>query len=75
MPAGPDASALITAKRVRDGIISGVHSNAPALLRSGSSGQISEAVLKQIGALETEKARRTPVQQKIDSQLIYAIKM
>jgi hypothetical protein len=31
--------------------------------------------LKQIGALEAEKSRRSPIQQKIDSQLLYADKM
>ena len=38
-------------------------------------GQISASALKQIAALEAEKARRTPVQQKIDSQLLYADRM
>ncbi len=38
-------------------------------------GQISASALKQITALETEKSRRTPAQQKIDSQLLYADKM
>jgi hypothetical protein len=37
--------------------------------------QISASALKQIGALEAEKARRTPIQQKIDSHLLYADKM
>ena len=36
---------------------------------------MSASALKQIGALEAEKSRRTPVQQKIDSQLLYADKM
>lgn len=39
------------------------------------AGQISASALKQIAALETEKANRTPVQQRIDSQLLYADKM
>ena len=38
-------------------------------------GQISASVLKQIGALEAEKSKRTTVEQKIDSQLLYADKM
>ena len=38
-------------------------------------GQISASTLKQITALETEKAKRTPVQGKIDTQLLYADKM
>jgi uncharacterized repeat protein (TIGR03803 family) len=54
-----------------------------ASLASGTSatnapnqdGQISASALKQIAALETEKAKRTPVQQKIDTQLLYADKM
>ena len=53
-----------------------------AILPSGTNtintnydGQISASALKQIGALEAEKAKRTPVQQKIDSHLLYADKM
>jgi hypothetical protein len=38
-------------------------------------GQISASVLKQIAALEKEKGGRTPTQQKIDTQLLYADKM
>jgi hypothetical protein len=38
-------------------------------------GQISASALKQIAALEKEKESRTPTQQKIDSQLLYADKM
>jgi len=38
-------------------------------------GQISASALKQISALEKEKESRTPTQQKIDSQLLYADKM
>jgi Calx-beta domain/Domain of unknown function (DUF4214) len=34
----------------------------------------SEAVVQQIAALQTEKANRTPVQNKINSQLLYALK-
>ena len=41
----------------------------------GSDGQISAHALEQIRALEAEKAHRTPVQQKIDSQLLSADKM
>ena len=37
--------------------------------------QLSPQVLKQISALEDEKANRTPTQLKIDSQLLYADKM
>jgi hypothetical protein len=36
---------------------------------------ISSDVMQQLQALEDEKASRTPTQQKIDSQLIYAMKM
>src|SRR5437868_9739595 len=35
----------------------------------------SASVLAQIQALETEKQNRTPAQLKLDSQLVYAIKM
>jgi Subtilase family/Divergent InlB B-repeat domain len=45
--------------------------NSPA----NADGQISASALKQIGALEAAKSQRTPVQQKINSQLLYADKM
>ncbi len=35
---------------------------------------ISDSALQQISALQAEKASRTPAQQKMDSQLIYALK-
>ena len=38
-------------------------------------GQISASALKQIAALEKEKESRTPTQQKIDTQLLYADKI
>src|SRR5262249_38652996 len=38
-------------------------------------GKVSEKALRQIHALEEEKAARSPVQQKIDSQLLFARKM
>jgi hypothetical protein len=41
----------------------------------GDDGQISTSAMKQIAALEAAKQLRTPVQDKIDSQLIYADKM
>jgi len=40
-----------------------------------AEGQISPAALRQISALETEKSRRTPAQNKMDSQLLYADRM
>ena len=49
--------------------------NTTRNLSAKGDGQISASALKQIGALEAEKSRRTPVQQKIDSQLLYADKM
>jgi Calx-beta domain/Subtilase family len=42
---------------------------------SSSQQSISAAALQQIQALEDEKESRTPAQQKIDSQLLYATKM
>lgn len=42
---------------------------------SDASRQISPDVARQIAALDDEKASRTPAQQKIDSQLLYAAKM
>lgn len=41
----------------------------------GMGVQLSASAMRQIAALEAEKSSRTPVQQKIDSQLIYAEKM
>ena len=38
-------------------------------------GKLSESALKQIAALQEEKAKRTPAQRKIDSQLLFAEKM
>lgn len=40
-----------------------------------ANGELSASALKQIAALETEKASESPVQQKIDSQLLYAEKI
>ena len=37
--------------------------------------ELRESVLRQIGALHAEKTARTPVQRKLDSQLIYATKI
>jgi hypothetical protein len=42
---------------------------------AGGSQEISAAVFQQIQALEDEKESRTPAQRKIDSQLLYAMKM
>src|SRR5262249_41381885 len=42
---------------------------------SNLSQSVSTQALQQIQALEDEKESRTPAQQKIDSQLLYAIKM
>ena len=44
-------------------------------LPPGDDGRVSARVLEQIAALETEKRQRTLVQDKIDSQLLYADKM
>ena len=41
----------------------------------GATQSISADVMQQIQALEDEKDSRTPAQQKIDSQLLYAMKM
>jgi hypothetical protein len=43
--------------------------------QAGSSNQISRNALQQIEALIAEKKARTPVQQKIDPQLLFAAKM
>ena len=53
-------------------VVAGATNNPPS---TKVYGQISDSALKQIGALEAEKTKRTPVQQKIDSQLLYADKM
>lgn len=42
---------------------------------AGNGGKLTESALRQIAALQADKAQRTPVQQKIDSQLLYADKM
>ncbi|HJX90496.1 MAG TPA: hypothetical protein VJ372_08365, partial [Pyrinomonadaceae bacterium] len=42
---------------------------------SSASQEITSEVRQQIQALEDEKESRTPAQQKIDSQLLYALKM
>src|ERR1044071_9312678 len=47
------------------------HVDASAAMQSG----ISETAARQIDALIAEKESRTPAQQKIDSQLLYAAKM
>jgi Concanavalin A-like lectin/glucanases superfamily/Subtilase family len=47
---------------------------AGALTTAADSG-LSAGVLKQIAALEAEKAARTPAEQKLDSQLLYADRM
>ncbi|HEX8138033.1 MAG TPA: S8 family serine peptidase, partial [Pyrinomonadaceae bacterium] len=50
-------------------------SSGPVIVNEQNAGPISEHALQQIQALMAEKAARTPVQQKISSQLIYSIKM
>jgi hypothetical protein len=52
--------------------VASLASGASATNAPGQDGQISASALKQIAALEAEKAKRTPTQQKIDSQLLYA---
>jgi hypothetical protein len=52
---------------------SGGHAASGLLPRD--DGQISASAMRQIAALEAEKKQRTPVQDKIDSQLLYADKM
>lgn len=49
--------------------------NGTNTFAQNDNGQISASALKQISALEVEKAKRTPIQQKIDTQLLYAGKM
>jgi hypothetical protein len=49
--------------------------NSTGYFSAKGDGQISDSALKQISALEVEKTRRTPIQQKIDTQLLYANKM
>src|SRR5580765_2294049 len=51
------------------------HSNTSTAASGPEAGRLKQEVLRQIGALEAEKASRTPVQKKMDSQLIYAAKM
>ena len=42
--------------------------------KAGADGKISDSAAQQIQALLAEKESRTPAQQKLDSQLVYAIK-
>jgi len=50
-------------------------SPAAPVATSPPDGQISPEALKMIGALEEEKANRSPAQLKMDSKLVYAEKM
>ncbi len=61
--------ALATGNRIFSGFAAG------PVQDSNADGQISLSAQKQIQALIAEKMSRTPTQQKIDSQLIYAAKM
>src|SRR3954447_11954340 len=59
-------------------IVSALGVGPNTLIRRGSAqetARLSAGVLQQIDALNSEKESRTPAQQKIDSQLIYATKM
>ena len=47
----------------------------PLQILPDDDGQISASAMKQIAALQKAKAGRTPAQDKLDSQLIYAAKM
>ncbi len=53
--------------------VAGLLAGAAGVLAAGAD-QISSNALLQIQALMAEKATRTPAQQKMDSQLIYALK-
>src|SRR6266446_4877404 len=46
-----------------------------AVVSAQDTSRISDTAIQQIQALMSEKESRTPAQQKIDSQLLYAIKM
>ena len=48
---------------------------APCAWAEHSAGALSASAARQIQALQAEKASRTPAQQKIDSQLIYALRI
>lgn len=56
-------------------IKSATGANSAANALSGDKGQIQPAALKQMAALEAAKRTWTPVEQKIDTQLLYADKM
>ena len=47
----------------------------PVARAAEGGGTLPASVVQQIGALMQEKAARTPAQRKLDSQLVYAIKM
>src|SRR5213593_691188 len=52
-----------------------ISASRPDQTNTGDSQGISSIALEQIQALEDEKEARTPAQQKIDSQLLYAMKL
>src|SRR6266446_8724631 len=71
---------LTSASRLRSSPPLSVPAPAPAggtgtVRRQEPQRDISETAWQQIQALEVDKESRTPAQQKIDSQLLYAIKM
>ena len=59
------------------GVLPGGSPRAGAVVepqKTGADGKISDSAAQQIQALLAEKESRTPAQQKLDSQLVYAIK-
>jgi uncharacterized repeat protein (TIGR03803 family) len=68
----PPISARNNLSIVTNPTVASLASGASATNALDQDGQISASALKQIAALEAEKGKRTPTQQKIDSQLLYA---
>ncbi len=70
------ASGLLTSKLFRTSAADNKDKAAPTQSANNNENQqISPEALSQIAALQREKESRTPAQQKIDSQLLYAMKM
>lgn len=68
------ATASLAQQKVRADLKpGGASADAPA--RIGDEGKVSPEIARQIEALDVEKESRTPAEQKIDSQLLYAAKM
>lgn len=67
--------ALLLLSALVSGMVWQAVSSARAIVSAQDTSKISDSALRQIEALVNEKESRTTAQQKLDSQLLYAIKM